>query len=197
MDRTTGEATDVAGAHLPRGIAGRRRRWLLLVSAALLLGASIVGAAQTLPLRAGDGPESFCERARGSFERTGKLARELVAALEGLDAEGPRTTADRLAAIRHSFEQEALLLQTGAVPIGAEEVQVRGAATMGLLMEIADPRLIDADEDGRADLAQYLRDQLLAARNEARAATAALRQSDGACATRRAGGLMHLLGRRS
>jgi hypothetical protein len=187
----------VAGPHLWRGMAERRRRWPWLVGAVLLLGTSIVGAAQTLPLRTGEGPEGFCERARGSFERTGKLARELVTALEALDAEGPQTTAEHLAAIRHSLEQEAVVLHAGAVPVGAEEVEARGAATLGLLMDVADPHLVDADEDGRADLAQYLRDQLQAARNEARAAAAALRQPDGGCAMRRASGFMHLLGRDS
>ena len=187
----------MAGAGLWRAMARRRRRGPWLIGAALLLAASAAGAAQTLPLRAGDGPETFCERARGSFERTGKLARELVGVLEGLDAEGPQATAQRLAAIRHSFEQEALVLQRAPVPSGAEEVQARGATTLEILMELADPHLIDLDEDGRADVAQYLRDQLLAARNEARAAAAALRQPDGGCTTHRASGLMHLLGRRS
>jgi hypothetical protein len=186
----------VAGAGLGRRIAGRRH-WPWLVGAALLLATGAIGAVQTLPLRAGDGPETFCERARGSFERTGKLARELVSTLEGLDAEGPQATADRLAAIRRNFEQEVVILQSAAVPSGAEEVQARGAATLGLLMELADPRLIYLDEDSRADLAQHLRDQLVAARNEARAAAAALRQPEGACMTHRASGLMHLLGRRS
>jgi len=152
---------------------------------------------QTLPLRAGDGPETFCERARGSFERTGKLARELVTVLEGLDAEGPQATATRLTAIRRGFEDEALVLQSGAIPGGAEEIQARGTATLALLLELADPHLIDLDEGGRADLAQYLREQLVAARSEARAAAAALRQPEGGCAAHRASGLMHLLGRRS
>jgi hypothetical protein len=167
------------------------------VGAALLLVACSVALVQTLPLRAGDGPETYCERARGSFERTGKLARELVTVLEGLDAEGPQATANRLAAIRRSFEDEAMLLQSGAVPTGAEEIQARGTATLGLLLELADPHLIELDEDGRADLAQYLRDQLVAARGEARAAAAALKQPEGGCAAHRASGLMHLLGRRS
>jgi hypothetical protein len=157
----------------------------------------VAGAAQTLPLRAGDGPDSYCERARASFERTGKLARELVGVLEGLDAEGPQATAARLADIRHSFEQEVAVLQGAPAPAGAEEVQTRGAATLVLLMELANPHLIEMDEDARADLAQYLRDQLLAARNEARAAAAALRQQDGGCTTRRAGGGLQLLGRRA
>ncbi len=186
----------MAGAGLWRKITGPRR-WPWLVGAALLLAVGAVGAAQTLPLRAGDGTDVFCERARGSFERTGKLARELVTVLEGLDAEGPQATAERLAAILHSFEQEVQVLQSMPAPSGAEEVQVRGAATLEHLMELADPHLIDLDEDDRADVAQYLRDQLLAARASARAAAAALRQPDGACTTRRAGGWMHLLGRRS
>jgi hypothetical protein len=178
-------------------MAGRRWRWPWLVGAALLLAASAAAAVQTLPLRAGDGPETFCERARESFERTGKLARDLVSTLEGLDAEGPYATALRLAAIRHSFEQEVLVLQSAPAPLGAEEVQARGAATIGLLLELTDPRLIDPDEESRADLAQYVRDQLLAARNEARAAAAALRQPDSGCMTRRTSGFMRLLGRRS
>jgi hypothetical protein len=186
----------VAHLHFWRARPGRRR-WLLLAGAALLLGVCVLGAAQTLPLRAGDGADSYCERARASFERTGKLARELVGVLEGLDAEGPQATAERLAAIRHSFEQEVAILQGMPAPAGAEEVQTRGAATLGLLMELADPRLIEAEEDARADLAQYLRDQLLAARNEARAAAAALRQPESGCTTRRAGSGVQLLGRRS
>jgi hypothetical protein len=187
----------VAGAAFARGVLGRRRRWSLLAGGALLLAAGVVAAAQTLPLRAGDGAESYCDRARASFERTGKLARELVAVLEGLDVEGPEATAERLTAIRHSFEQEALVLQSRPAPSGAEEVQARGAATLGLLMALADPQLIDADADNRADLAQYLSEQLLAARNEARAAAAALRQPDGPCISRRAGGAFQLLDRRA
>ncbi|HLH26529.1 MAG TPA: hypothetical protein VK066_28745 [Chloroflexota bacterium] len=174
-----------------------RRRWRWLFGALLLLAVAALGAVRALPSPAGGSPETFCERARGSFERTGKLARELVAALEGLDAEGPAATAERLTEIRQGFAQEAQLLKSGPVPPGAEEVQARGAATLELLMQIADPRLVDADEDDRADLAQHLRDQLLAARNEARAAAAAMRQPDGGCAAPRAGGLMHLLGRRT
>ena len=179
-----------------RGRAGGRR-WPLLVGAALLFGVCVVGAAQTLPLRAGDGPDSYCERARASFERTGKLARELVGVLEGLDSEGPQATGERLAAIRHSFEQEAMILEGAPAPPGAEQVQTRGTATVALLMELADPHLTEVQEAARADLAQYLRDQLLAARNEARAAAAALRQTESTCPTRRAGGVLHLLGRRS
>ncbi|HEY7061333.1 MAG TPA: hypothetical protein VII06_07645 [Chloroflexota bacterium] len=188
----------MGGASTGRGLAGRRPGWPLIATIPLLLAAGLLAAAQTLPLRAGDGPETFCDRARASFERTGKLARDLVEALEGLDAEGPSATAAHLAAIHQGFEQEVWLLESAAVPPGAEEVQTRGTATLELLMELADPHLVDTDVDGRADLAQYLRDQLLAARNEARAAAAALRQPDGACAAHRAGGgIIRLLGRRS
>jgi hypothetical protein len=186
----------VARSGLWRGRSGRRR-WPLLASVVLLLGVCVASAAETLPLRAGEGADSYCERARASFERTGKLARELVGTLEGLDAEGPRATAERLAAIRYSFEQEVATLQATEMPVGAEDVQTHGAATLALLIDLTSPHLVEVEEDGRAELAQYLRDQLLTARNEARAAAAALRQPESGCASRRAGGGLQLLGRRS
>lgn len=162
----------------------------------LLLSLGLYAAAQALPLRAGDG-DSFCDRARGSFERTGKLARELMATLENLDAEGTPATAGRLAAIRHSFEQEAVVLQGVAPPSGAAEVQTRGMATLGVLMDLTEPWLLDAEGEGRADVAEFVRDGFLAARNEARAAAAALRQSEAGCGPRRGAGTLQLLGRHS
>ena len=170
-----------------------------MVAAATLvvLGAGLVAGAQTLPLHlGGDSTEDSCERVRASFERTNRLARELAAVLDGLGSEGTGVVAGRLAGVRDGLQQEASALGTMALPAGAGAAQARGAAVVALLLEIADPALTEIADADREELGNRLRDQFLAARTEARAAAAALRQGDNGCANRRvARDPMHLLGR--
>jgi hypothetical protein len=142
----------------------------------------------------GDG-EDYCERVRGSFERTTKWARELAAALEALDVDGMPATVARLDAVRHGLEQEIHVLQSSIAPLGAEAVQFHGDATLRVLLSVADPALVDRPDDERAEVAQFLRDQFLAARAEARAAAAALRQVEPNCGARGPQGALRLLGR--
>ena len=79
---------------------------------------------------------------------------------------------------------------------GAEEVPARGLAAVGLLLTVADPHIADAAGSDRGTLVSYVREQFTAARAEARAATAALRQMDSGCANRRtASGAMRLMSR--
>lgn len=171
-----------------------------MVAAAILvvLGAGLAAGAQTLPLHlGGDSTEDSCERVRSSFERTNRLARELAAVLDGLGSEGTDIVAGRLAGVRDGLQQEASVLGTVALPAGAGEAQTRGAAVVALLLEIADPALTEIADTDREELGNHLRDQFLAARTEARAAAAALRQGDSGCVNRRvARDSMHLLGRR-
>jgi hypothetical protein len=176
----------------------RARLLVLILPPLLLLAAGLVLAAQSPSsgARGGHGGEDYCEQVRATFERTGRLARELATALESLDAEGVPATAAHLTSIRQGLEQEAALLTTWLPPPGAEEVRARGAATIALLLELADPELAHAAQGDREELAGYIRDQFLAARAEARAARAALRQGEPACASARPGqGSMRLLGR--
>jgi hypothetical protein len=162
---------------------------------ALLFGATLVAAAQTLPGRTGDAPELYCETARGAFERTSKWARELAGALEALDADGPDLTSARLLTIRQGLESEVNVLSTHAPPAGAEDVRDHGTATVELLLGMADPSLVYSEEDGREQVAAFVRDQFVAARTEARAAAAALRQHEPNCPSRRANtGVWQLLG---
>jgi hypothetical protein len=162
-----------------------------------VLGAALAAGAQTLPLRgAGDGGEDHCDRVRASFERTSRLARELAAVLDGLGSDGGEIVAGRLASVRDGLHHEAVALQAIGLPPGAEEPKARGAAVIALLLEIADPSLADSGDDEREALAHRLRDHFLAARTEARAATAALRQGETGCPSRRAArDSLHLLSR--
>ena len=178
---------------LIRGFASRRVR-LVAGGGLLLLGVTLAAAAQTLPGRLLEGSELYCEVARGSFERTGKWARELASTLEALDAEGPDVTATRLLAIRQGLEQEVVVLDTHPPPHGAEEVYARGTATVSLLIDVADPTVVRLGEDAREQAAVFIRDQFVAARGEARAAAAALRQHEPNCPTRRSNGVLQLLG---
>jgi hypothetical protein len=150
-----------------------------------VLAVALAAGAQTLPLRVSGESEDYCERVRGSFERTSRLARELASVLDSLGAEGGDVVAGRLAGVRDGLRQEATALATIALPPGTEEAQARGAAVIALLLEIADPGLASVGEDDREELGNRLRDQFLAARSEARAATAALRQGEGGCPNRR------------
>jgi hypothetical protein len=160
----------------------------------LLLGATLAATAQTGPVRLLEGPETYCEMARASFERTGKWARDLASTLEALDAEGPDSTATRLLAIRQGLEQEFRVLDGHPPPSGAEEVHTRGTATVSLLIDVADPQVVWSSDEGREGLAAFIRDQFVAARGEARAAAAALRHHDPSCPTRRPNGVLQLLG---
>ncbi len=179
------------------GPASRRLRWPVLGGMALLLLATLAAAAQTLPRGLLEGREGYCEVVRGSFERTSKLARDLTTTLESLDAEGPEVTAARLAAIREGLEQEARLLASYPPPPGAEAVQVHGTATVRLLIDVANPAVVRTEEDRREEVAAFIREQFLAARTEARAAAAALRQQEPHCPSRRAQtGIWQLLRRR-
>ncbi len=183
---------------IPLGPKALSARWLAGGAAALLLlAAALAVGAQTLPPRlAGDGGEDYCERVRGSFERTSRLARELAAVLDGLGSDSGEIVAARLAGVRDGLQNEATTLDAIPLPQGSEEPKVRGAAVISLLLEIADPSLTDVGDDGREELGNHLRDQFLAARTEARAATAALRQSESGCPNRRVvRDSMHLLGR--
>jgi hypothetical protein len=134
---------------------------------------------------------------RGSFERTSLLARDLAAILEAFDTEGPAATAERLDAVRLGLEHEASTLRNRPPPTGAEEIPARGLAAVGLLLTVADPHLTDTAGPDRGSLVSYVRDQFTAARTEARAAMAALRQMDSGCPNRRsASGAMRLMSRR-
>jgi len=163
----------------------------------IVLGAVLAAGAQSLPLRIGGEPgEDYCDQVRGSFERTSRLARELAAVLDGLGSDGGEVVAGRLAEVRDGLEHEAATLDAIPLPPGAEEPKVRGAAVITLLLDIADPSLATIGDDDRAELASHLRDQFLAARTEARAATSALRQVESSCPNRRlARDSLHLLGR--
>ena len=165
---------------------------LLLVAVALTWGA------RTLPSTTSDTVDDYCEHVRASFERTSLLARDLAAVLESFDAEGPATTAERLSTLRLGLEQEASTLSSNPPPAGAEEVPTRGLAVVALLLTVADPHITDAAGADRGSLVIYVRDQFIAARAEARAATAALRQMDSGCPNRRsASGAMRLMSRRA
>lgn len=150
----------------------------------------------TVSAPVGSATGDYCERVRASFERVGKWAWELATALESLDAEGTQITAERLGALRGSLESEAELLHMVAAPPGTEEIQTRGAAAVELLLTVADPQIAEAASGDRDDLGVFLRDQFAAARGEARAAAAALRQNS-ECAARRAAaqGSIRLLSR--
>jgi hypothetical protein len=163
----------------------------------VVLGAGLAAAAQTLPLHlGGDSAEDSCERVRASFERTNRLARELAAVLDGLGSDGTDVVAARLLGVRDGLQQEASALGTMVLPPGAGAAQARGAVVVALLLEIADPALTEAADGDREELGNRLREQFLAARTEARAAAAALRQGDSGCGGRRvARDSMHLLGR--
>ena len=161
---------------------------MVLVSAGSALGTGWV------PLLTGGGAEDHCERVRAVFERTGKWARELATTFEGLDAEGPAVTAGRLATIREGLQQEAALLGSTPLPASAAELQARGGAVLSLLVDLADPDLTLPGWGDREELASFVREQFLAARSEARAAAAALRQAESDCPNRRpAEGLMRLM----
>jgi hypothetical protein len=169
---------------------------VLLPAAALLLSVGLALAAQGVAGRLPDTLERYCEEARASFERSNQLARDLAATLESLDVEGPEATAARLDAIRERLARELTLLQHLAPPAGAEEVQVRGLAAVGVLLALADPGLVQvAQALDRETLGNYIREQFLTARTEARAATAALRQTDTRCAKRVVQGTIRLLSR--
>jgi hypothetical protein len=173
-------------------------RWLVVAAATVaVLGAGLAAGAQTVPLHLGvDSAEDSCERVRASFERTNRLGRELAAVLDSLGSEGTVIVAGRLAGVRDGLQQEASALGTMALPPGAGAAQTRGAAVVALLLEIADPALTEVADADREELGNRLRDQFLAARTEARAAAAVLRQGDSGCANRRlARDSMHLLGR--
>ncbi len=163
---------------------------------ALVLVATLAAAAQTVPRALVLGPDGYCEVARASFERTSKWARDLAATLEGLDTEGPEATASRLTAIRAGLEQEGVVLRAHTPPEGAEDIRARGVATVDILVEIANPGVVDIEEEAREELAALIRDQFIAARGEARAAAASLRQQERHCPSRRApSGVWQLLRR--
>ena len=162
---------------------------------AVLLGGTLVAAAQTLPGRMADAPEPYCETARGAFERTSKWARELAGTLESLDADGPDATATRLLTIRQGLANEATVLTSHSPPAGAEDVREHGTATVELLLGVADPSVVHTDDEARDQTATFIRDQFVAARTEARAAAAALRQHEPNCPGRRPNsGVWQLLG---
>ncbi|HZU04760.1 MAG TPA: hypothetical protein VFB73_02205 [Chloroflexota bacterium] len=169
---------------------------MLLPAAALLLSVGLALAAQGVASRLPDALERYCEEARASFERSNQLARDLAATLEGLDAEGPEATAAGLELVRERLARERALLQHLVPPAGAEEVQARGLAAVDVLLTLADPGLVRAARAvDREALGAYIREQFLAARAEARAAMAALRQTDTRCAKRVVQGAIRLLSR--
>jgi hypothetical protein len=175
-------------------MASRRVRRPVAGGLALLFGATLVAAAQTLPPRLLDAPELYCETARASFERTSKWARDLATALDSLDVEGLEATVVRLAAIRDGLTEEASMLQTHAPPPGAEPVRTHGTAAIGVLLEITDPRVVEFGEEEREQVGAYIKEQFVAARGEARLAATALRQHEPNCPVRRANGVLQLLG---
>ena len=165
--------------------------------ATLAVGAGLVLAVAPPMVRMlGDVGEDYCELTRASFERTGKLARELATALENLDAEGTAPTASRLTDIGQALQQESTRLGSISHPPGAENVLVHGAATVSLLLALTDPHLAEVAQVDREEAAAHIRDHFLAARSEARAAAAALRQAEAGCSSRKAAqGSFQLLGR--
>lgn len=174
---------------------GRRLWWS---GAALILGAlALTWAARLQPSPPADASDDYCEQVRSSFERTSLLARDLATILESFDVEGPAATAERLGTVRQGLEHEASTLASSSPPAGAEEVPARALAAVGLLLTVADPHITDAAGADRGSLVNYVREQFTAARTEARAATAALRQMDSGCPNRRsASGAVRLMSRR-
>ncbi len=190
-----GETMTFTVRALLRGLGSRSVRRPVIGGLALVLGATLVAVAYGLLGRVPDGREAYCEVARASFERTSKWARELAGTLEALNSDGPDLTATRLVAIHQGLAQEASLLSSHAPPAGAEEVRDHGTATLSLLMRVADPALVRTDDEAREQVAEFVREQFLSARGEARAAAAALRQHEPNCPTRRSnGGILQLLG---
>jgi hypothetical protein len=165
----------------------------------VVVGLGAMMATDTLPGHPAAEGGSDCERVLGSFQRTSKWARELAAALEGIQVETTTATAARLGSVREGLEREARLLQSRAIAPALEEPQARGLSTVLLLLELANPDVLEAVTDDWEASAAHINEQFLAARTEARAARDALRQKDPACTPARAaqGGSLRLLGRSS
>jgi hypothetical protein len=196
-----GGSREVAGGHtrtVPAPSGQRPRpaaRWFWLTAGGLaaLLGLAAVVFWQQRAVAAGG--DSYCAQVWASFDRTSKWARELGGALEAAASESAEIVGPRLQSVRHGLDEEAELLRRLSPPDGVEVVQAHALATLNALLAAADPVLLDTDPDTRQQMGPYLREQLLLARGEARAAATALRAADEDCAGRHAPGGLRALSR--
>jgi hypothetical protein len=140
-------------------------------------------------------PEPYCAQVWGVFDRTSKWARELGTALEAAAGEPSERVVPRLQAVQQGLAAELARLEQLAPPPGSEEVQRHARAALAALLRAADPHLLDHPPEVRVQMGPYLREQVIAARTEARAAAAALRAADEECANRYGPGALRPLGR--
>ncbi|MBX5489636.1 MAG: hypothetical protein IRZ14_00670 [Chloroflexi bacterium] len=170
-----------------------RRVWLGLATGVLLLASAAVVVWQQHAAQAE--PEVYCAQVWSAFDRTSKLARELGAVLEAAASEPADRVLPRMQAVQQGLADELALIERLAPSPGAEDVPPHARAALTALLAAADPQLLDHPPEVRVQMGPYLREQLLIARAEARAAAAALRAADEECANRHAPGVLRPLGR--
>ena len=139
--------------------------------------------------------EGYCAQVWDSFDRTSRLSRELGAALESALTQPVETAAPRMREVRAGLVSEADSLQRLELPPPAQPVQEHALAALAALVVAADPQFVEDAGELRAEWGAQVREQMLTARGEARAAMSALKSADAECANRPARSNWRLLGR--